>query len=90
MWNTTTEDGYASFDLQGGSGNTPWIRVYDGWSFGSGDLGGNEFPADPTLDGYTFGGWFTATGGGGTQIYASTIYYFADWSYYVTLYAFWY
>jgi uncharacterized repeat protein (TIGR02543 family) len=32
-----------------------------------------NFPVAPAKTGYTFGGWFTATNGGGTPFYASTL-----------------
>ena len=53
-----------TLDQQGGSGGTTSVEA----SFGS------AMPSItiPTLKGYTFGGYYTSTGGGGTQYYTST------------------
>ena len=83
--------GQLLFSLQGGTGDTPSINLYHGWSFGSGDFGGNEFPADPTLDGYTFAGWNTATDGTGIWVAPGNTYYGDEWNYSgLTVYAIWY
>jgi hypothetical protein len=75
-----------SFDLQGGTGDTPTIPLNDGgiWSLDG------SFPSDPTLSGYTFGGWFTGTNGTGTQIFDYDTYYYDTYGATVTVYAYWY
>lgn len=78
-----------TFDLQSGSGNTPIIPLWDGWSFGSGDYGGDNFPADPTYTDYAFSGWFTATGGTGSRVYSTDTYNYSTYYGSLTLYAYW-
>jgi hypothetical protein len=86
-WNVC---GQMIFNLEGGSGDTPSINLFDGWPFGSGDFGGNEFPADPILEGYTFGGWFVSQGQGGYQVSPTDIYNFTTFYGNVNVYAYWY
>lgn len=91
VWAQTGGNGSLTFNLQGGYGDTPTITLYDGWSFGSGPLNGNEFPANPTDMSYTFVGWNTSADGSGTWIEASTIYDGATWSYSgLEIFAIWY
>jgi uncharacterized repeat protein (TIGR02543 family) len=66
------------FDAQGGSVSPTSKTVTYGQQVGT-------LPT-PTRSGYTFGGWFTSTGGGGTQYSASTVYNTAGNT---TLYAKW-
>jgi uncharacterized repeat protein (TIGR02543 family) len=68
-----------TFDLQGGAinGGTTWT-VNDGTSLGS------NMPSDPVKSGSTFGGWYTAQNGGGTQ-FTSSILVSAN----ITVYAKW-
>ncbi|MDR1220885.1 MAG: InlB B-repeat-containing protein [Treponema sp.] len=46
---------------------------------------GSSMPSNPTKSGYTFGGWYTSTGGGGSQFTSSTtvtgnITVYANWT----------
>ena len=68
-----------NFDQQGATVNSDPItaEVNDGESIGT-------LPTPPTKTGYTFGGWFTAVSGGGTEFLSSTIV-----SAPITVYAYW-
>ncbi len=66
-----------TFDSTGGSAVSDEIVASPDTTVGT-------LPADPTLDGYTFGGWWTEIDGGGTQFSAGTtvtdsITVFANW-----------
>jgi uncharacterized repeat protein (TIGR02543 family) len=61
-WNNTVK-----FDAGSGSPATQTRTVVSG-----GTVGFSNMPSDPTKTGNTFGGWYTATGGNGTQFTAST------------------
>jgi len=54
-----------TYDSQSGSAVSPQ-QVVSGGTVGT-------LPANPTRTGYTFGGWFTATSGGGTQFTGTTV-----------------
>jgi uncharacterized repeat protein (TIGR02543 family) len=56
-----------SFDADGGIPTTQTRTVNIG-----GTVGSSNMPAEPTRNGYTFGGWHTSTGGNGSQFTAST------------------
>jgi uncharacterized repeat protein (TIGR02543 family) len=56
-----------TFDADGGSPQTQTRTVNSGASVGSSNM-----PSGPTKSGYTFGGWYTLTGGSGTQFTATT------------------
>jgi uncharacterized repeat protein (TIGR02543 family) len=68
-----------TFNADGGSPANQTRTVTDGAS-----LGASSMPPPPTRDGYNFAGWYTASGGGGSQFTADTI-VTAD----ITLYAKW-
>jgi uncharacterized repeat protein (TIGR02543 family) len=73
-----------TFNADGGSPATQTRTVSYGSSVGTSDM-----PSDPTKTGYTFGGWYTASGGSGTEFTASTqvtanITVYAKWVYTVT------
>jgi uncharacterized repeat protein (TIGR02543 family) len=55
-----------TFNANGGAPATQIQTVNSGTSAGS------AMPSNPTRDGYTFGGWYTAVNGGGTQFTATT------------------
>jgi uncharacterized repeat protein (TIGR02543 family) len=57
-----------TFNADGGSPATQTRTVNGGSSVGSSNM-----PADPAKSGYTFGGWYTARNGGGTQFTDSTV-----------------
>ena len=63
-WTTSTVY-TVTYDSQGGTSVSPQ-QVVSGGTVGT-------LPADPTRTGYTFGGWYTATSGGGTQFTGSTV-----------------
>jgi uncharacterized repeat protein (TIGR02543 family) len=56
-----------TFDADGGSSAAQTLSVAS-----DGTVGVSNMPSAPTKDGYAFGGWYTSTGGGGTQFTAST------------------
>jgi uncharacterized repeat protein (TIGR02543 family) len=56
-----------TFNADGGSPDTQTRTVNSGSSIGSSNM-----PPNPARPLYTFGGWYTATNGGGTQFTAST------------------
>jgi len=62
-WTTSTVY-TVTYDSQGGTSVSPQ-QVVSGGTVGT-------LPADPTRTGYTFNGWYTGTGGTGTQFTAST------------------
>ena len=55
-----------TFSADGGSPATQAKTVNSGASVGA------NMPSEPTKSGYTFGGWYTATNGGGSAFTAST------------------
>jgi uncharacterized repeat protein (TIGR02543 family) len=55
-----------TFDADGGNPATQTKMINDGGALG------DTMPSDPTRDGYTFDGWYTAKNGGGTAFIAST------------------
>jgi uncharacterized repeat protein (TIGR02543 family) len=55
-----------TFDADGGSPGTQTRTVNSGGTVGS------NMPSEPTRSGYTFGGWYTAQNGGGSQFTGST------------------
>jgi uncharacterized repeat protein (TIGR02543 family) len=55
------------FDAEGGSPATQTRTVTNGNSLGSSDM-----PSAPTKSGYSFGGWYTAVNGGGSEFIADT------------------
>jgi uncharacterized repeat protein (TIGR02543 family) len=57
-----------TFDAAGGSPETQTRTVNSGDSLGAANM-----PDEPAKSGYGFGGWYTATNGGGTQFTASTV-----------------
>jgi uncharacterized repeat protein (TIGR02543 family) len=65
----TGEEAYCTvtFDADGGSPETQTKTVNNGDSIGSYDM-----PDTPTKSGYGFGGWYTSSGGGGTQFTETT------------------
>ena len=63
-WTTSTVY-TVTFDSQGGTAVSPQ-QVVSGGTVGT-------LPADPTRTGFTFGGWYTATSGGGTQFTGTTV-----------------
>jgi hypothetical protein len=73
-----------TFDLQGGTGDTPTWQLVNDQPYSYGNSG--SFPADPTLDSYIFSGWYTEPYGFGSLIAYDT-YYLGTMS--VTLYAHW-
>jgi uncharacterized repeat protein (TIGR02543 family) len=75
----TTVQYTVTFDADGGSPATQTKTVNSGASVGASDM-----PSEPGKSGSIFGGWYTATGGGGTQFTASTVV-----SGSVTVYAWW-
>jgi uncharacterized repeat protein (TIGR02543 family) len=56
-----------TFNADGGSPATRTRTVASGNS-----VGASNMPSEPGKSGYTFGGWYTSTGGGGTRFTAST------------------
>jgi uncharacterized repeat protein (TIGR02543 family) len=65
---TTGETLYTvTFNADGGSPATQTKTVTSGSSVGSSNM-----PSTPTKSGYSFGGWYTSTGGGGSQFTATT------------------
>jgi uncharacterized repeat protein (TIGR02543 family) len=57
-----------TFNADGGTPATQTKVVERGGSAGYGNM-----PDEPTKSGYTFGGWYTSTNGGGTQFTYSTV-----------------
>jgi uncharacterized repeat protein (TIGR02543 family) len=61
-----------TFNLQGGTIDGSTAQVTQ--TVNSGDsVGVDNMPSDPSRDNYTFGGWYTATNGGGSQFYYNTV-----------------
>jgi uncharacterized repeat protein (TIGR02543 family) len=56
-----------TFDADGGTPATQTKPVQSGAS-----IGADNMPAEPTRNNYSFGGWYTAQNGGGTEFTAST------------------
>jgi uncharacterized repeat protein (TIGR02543 family) len=56
-----------TFDADGGSPATQTRTVIDGRTLGT------DTPTEPTKPNYAFGGWYTASGGGGSAFTADTI-----------------
>jgi uncharacterized repeat protein (TIGR02543 family) len=70
-----------TFNADGGTPATQTRTVNSGASAGSSDM-----PSEPNKSGYTFDGWYTVSGGGGTQFTATTpvtgnITVYAKWAY---------
>ncbi|NPV02572.1 MAG: hypothetical protein HPY53_14450, partial [Brevinematales bacterium] len=68
---------FVFYDSDGGSAVSPQTVTFPATTVGT-------LPAAPTNTGYNFGGWFTATNGGGTEFTASTtvnadLTVYADW-----------
>ncbi|MDR1127503.1 MAG: InlB B-repeat-containing protein [Treponema sp.] len=59
-----------TFDLQGG--NINGFSASQQRTVNSGVSLGANMPSDPSMSGYTFGGWYTVSGGGGSQFTYST------------------
>jgi hypothetical protein len=89
LWTDNGYQGQVTFDLQGGSGETPVINLFEGYVFSTGDFGQTVWPATPTYDGYTFAGWWTEVGGTGNLIEYDTTWTYASYPLSVTLYAYW-
>jgi uncharacterized repeat protein (TIGR02543 family) len=68
-----------TFNADGGSPATQTRTVNSG-----GSLGADNMPEDPVKSGYTFGGWYTAPNGGGSQ-FTSDVTVSGD----ITVYAWW-
>jgi uncharacterized repeat protein (TIGR02543 family) len=71
-----------TFDADGGEPASVQFRCIKGETL-------ETLPANPSKDGYIFGGWFTEQNGGGTQFTASTLVnanmtVYAKWTYQVT------
>jgi uncharacterized repeat protein (TIGR02543 family) len=69
-----------TFDADGGNPAIEIRTVADGSS-----VGASYMPANPTKSGYGFGGWYTATSGGGTEFSSTTtvtgnITVYANWT----------
>ena len=90
MWTDNGYQGQVTFDLQGGTGEVPSdLHLFEGYVFSTGDFGQTVWPAEPTYDGYTFGGWWTDVGGTGNLIEYDTTWNYAVYPLSVTLYAHW-
>jgi hypothetical protein len=89
MWTDNGYQGQVTFDLQGGSGETPTINLFEGYTFSTGDFGQMVWPTAPTYDGYTFGGWWTDVGGTGSIIEYDTTWTYSVYPLSMTLYAYW-
>jgi hypothetical protein len=85
FYDNGTAYGLLVFKYENGASDTQ-MPLWQNWPYGAGDYGNQGFPADPTYEGYTFGGWYTEPSGAGTRIYATDICYTAT---YVPLYAYW-
>jgi uncharacterized repeat protein (TIGR02543 family) len=68
-WTLDTSIQYTvTFDADGGSPATQTKTVTNGSSLGSSNM-----PSTPARSGYNFNGWYTASGGGGSQFTVATI-----------------
>ena len=72
-----------TFDACGGSADPASIALADGQPYGAEN--GEAFPV-AVLEGYSFGGWYTQPGGGGSPVCPGDYYYGSSD---VTLYAYW-
>jgi uncharacterized repeat protein (TIGR02543 family) len=81
-WEDPTSMRTVTFDLQGG--NISGATAQQTRTVDYGSWLGDNMPSNPSRDGYTFDGWWTATDGGGTQFTAYTT-VSAD----ITVYAYW-